>query len=553
MMSRHLQRTVWVVLILLLIGGVMWVLNMLTPEYEDDYWYPYMYADNFFDMARPITSFWDVLVSQYNHYLGYNNGRSVVHTIVQLFAGVLGRPAFFVANAAVFVLFVWLIVRFTLKKMHALNILFGFSVIFLLFPTFNLTVLWMAGAVNYLWTSVFIILFLMAFEHFQHDVFQKRHLLWFLPGIVAGWTHEGIAFPFMLSLLIYVVVYRKTIGRSALLPMIAGFVIGTLLCTFAPSTLGRIDYVSNLQDTDNWFILILLRIYAGIQITRNLKAIWVLLFTLFLMGFVKRGAFWGWLKQFYVDNLVVCNAMILSFGVVFGSGFHFYEVRVGIGVELCAIILWLRIISTLESRAVSVLKIASSTWAIVLCACVVYWSIPNYRDYKNVMAQIKDETTDVIVINTSIYPSYVDSYIVNHIIGFTGDCWGLERHWWMDTLYHCKHKAFVPVMIYNEILLDNECIHDIAKQWWWPCYVIPLEDDAENVLPVFILNPTDFDSLPFYVRPFARGLARYTATEAPSEIYRVVHIEGRKYLIIKKDRYAGRVASIELRPQHPTH
>jgi hypothetical protein len=51
----------------------------------------------------------------------------------------------------------------------------------------------------------------------------------------------------------------------------------------------------------------------------------------------------------------------------------------------------------------------------------------------------------------------------------------------------------------------------------------------------FLLSPADFDSLPFFFRPVARHMNRYTATEVVSEKWATVKLFERNYLLIKKD------------------
>ena len=97
-----------IVLTLFTIAIAMWILTFLSPECIDDYWHKYVFIDKSVDMNRPITSVKNVIISQYTHYF-YVNGRSIVHTIVQLFAGILGKSAFNICNATVFALFMVMI------------------------------------------------------------------------------------------------------------------------------------------------------------------------------------------------------------------------------------------------------------------------------------------------------------------------------------------------------------------------------------------------------------------------------------------------------------
>ena len=63
-----------------------------------------------------------------------------------------------------------------------------------------------------------------------------------------------------------------------------------------------------------------------------------------------------------------------------------------------------------------------------------------------------------------------------------------------------------------------------------------MESHDENVRPYFILSPTDYSSLPFYIKPFASKLDRYSATEVPvTTNFEILNIEGQNYLFVEKN------------------
>lgn len=525
-MLRFKSNNIGIIITLSVICLAMWVLNYLTPKYTDDYWYPYMFIGDSFDINRPIESFKEILISQYNHYFGYN-GRNIIHTIVQLFAGILGKPIFNVFNAIAFAVFVYLLTRMT-SKVSVINIIFTCAVIFFLFPEFNRTVLWMSGSVNYLWTSIVICLFIMLFECLRMEDLQVEHYLWLIPSLIAGWTHEGITFPLTISLIIYAVINRKTVCGKAVSPLIVGFVIGALICAFSPATVVR----AGVMDGDI-FRLLLIKILNGLKVCIKLKAVWVLLGTLLILYFAKKHAFWVWLKNFYNDNAIMWNTMLLSFCIVLFSGV--VGSRIGIGVELFAIILWLRTIFVLNTRIAKAIKIVCILWGGVLYVPVLYYSIHNYREYEKINLELEDRTTEVIAVNENWYPSCLGEYILNPVAGLNGSLVGHIYDLVLD-LYGCNKKIFMPVNVYNDILAEDEKISDIHKQNEYPCYVIPLPEDMEgkDIKPIYVLNPTDYKSLPFYIRPFASRLARYTETKIPAaeHLYETVNIGDKNYLIL---------------------
>lgn len=533
------ENKLYIAIALLVICAVMWVLNFLTPRYGDDYWYPYMFIDDFFDINRPIESFKDILISQYNHYFGFN-GRSIIHIIVQLFAGILGKPVFNVFNAIAFVVFVYLLTRMT-SKMNVINILFGCAVVFLFYPQFNLTVLWMSGSVNYLWTSIVVCIYILLFEHLQTTELKAKHFVWLVPCIIAGWTHEGITFPLAVSLVIYAVLNYKKVCHRAVLPLIIGLIIGALFCAFAPSTLGR----SGLMK-DN--ILWLFKIYVGMNLCVKLKSFWVL-FIILLIIFIKKKEFLIWFKRFYMDNIILWNAMILSFIVIFFSGCSF--TRVVIGVELFSMMLLLRIISSFDCLAVNILKSACSLFVVWMYGLVVFYSIQNDK----VISQVVADESDIFIIEEINPPKYLEQYIVKICyFDYINTCrFYYDLNLFIATAYNRSRMMFFPKSIYYDIVNDSGRSRDIGKQKDYPFYIVPISDNVnvEEIEPVFILEHTDYNSLPFYIRPFAHKLDRYTATEMPVNrlLYEIIDIREKKYMLVDRSEYKmieGRIKDIVL-------
>ena len=159
MWLKNTRNKLLIAITLLIIGIAFWVLNCLTPEYNDDYSYKFIW-DN--ERGKTIESIGDIFISQYHHYFSMN-GRSIVHFIVQLFTGIWGKGIFNIINTLVFLCFVCIITRLYTNIIPS-NLLFGFCTIFLLYPIFSETVLWMTGSINYMWTSTVICLFLYTIE-----------------------------------------------------------------------------------------------------------------------------------------------------------------------------------------------------------------------------------------------------------------------------------------------------------------------------------------------------------------------------------------------------
>lgn len=136
---------------------LLFVYNWLTPYLVDDFNYCFS-----FQTGDQLNSILDILPSMLAHAKSMN-GRLMAHSLVQLFT-LFPNWVFDVVNAAVFTLQIYLICAFTPKrKLHLLQVLLAFFSVMLFELAFGQVNLWQDGAINYLWSVVFALLFLRPF------------------------------------------------------------------------------------------------------------------------------------------------------------------------------------------------------------------------------------------------------------------------------------------------------------------------------------------------------------------------------------------------------
>lgn len=158
---------------LLIIGSLFYLMNMYTPICGDDYLYSFyltpVAAKSFFEgtsigFEQKISSFTDVIFSQYNHYF-YVNGRTIPHILEQSFAGLWGENCFNLINVFAFLLLNMLVIWISGKR----NLTkFGYWVAAVFFIWFLLPCpvdlfLLMSGALNYTWSAVLCLAFLLVY------------------------------------------------------------------------------------------------------------------------------------------------------------------------------------------------------------------------------------------------------------------------------------------------------------------------------------------------------------------------------------------------------
>ncbi|MCM1191551.1 MAG: DUF6056 family protein [Butyrivibrio sp.] len=241
---------------------VMYMTHREVPFMMDDFWYSTVLFED-----RPITSFGDIIKSQIWHYYNWG-GRSMAHGILQLtlLSGeqaadilnvgmtlLLGRAACMAAGQKGLPFF-WAAVGMTL----GLN------------ANWKMSMFWQAGAANYLYMTVFILLYAFCYLRElpeEGEAFSAKPLpgitLWIMPlGILAGWSNENMGpAVWILSLLVIVDTVRKKKKIAAWMPLgslscLAGS--GMLIC--APG-----NFVRSGESVENQYGLLwrcYLRMYA---------------------------------------------------------------------------------------------------------------------------------------------------------------------------------------------------------------------------------------------------------------------------------------------------
>mgnify|MGYP001168522421 FL=1 len=399
---------------LLIIGSLFYLMNMYTPICGDDYLYSFyltpVAAKSFFEGAsigfeQKISSFTDVIFSQYNHYF-YVNGRTIPHILEQSFAGLWGENCFNLINVFAFLLLNMLVIWISGKR----NLTkFGYWVAAVFFIWFLLPCpvdlfLLMSGALNYTWSAVLCLAFLLVYT----KVRQMEKVNWgvafllFLLVVISGWTHESLVIGISGALfIIYCVQYNKRKPKSPEIALVAGFWLGTLLLCLSPAARGRASF----DHPSIWETFLL--------IIGELRAFYVLLFLLVYTFFrEKRNNNNHTLRKFFYDNQLYFYIILIE--LVFSLVIGFRNVRQLFGIELFSVVILIKLISEQTSfnavwcRSVSI--VAAS--AIVLhMAFVIPCAKRSHAQFQDIVTTYLHSEDGVVSFKYEEFPCWVDSYV----------------------------------------------------------------------------------------------------------------------------------------------
>lgn len=285
---------------------VMYVVHRRVPFMMDDLWYSTILSDE----SVPISSFGDIVRSQIWHYQNWG-GRSMTHGILQLTL-LAGEQVADILNIIMTLLLAW-VVCLTAENKNLPAFFAAMAMTLGLNANWKMSMFWQAGAANYLYITVFILLFAFCYLRELPDRKQKDGkgmpaegivqsksgngdtangekavkslpgiTFWIVPlGILAGWSNENMGpAVWILSLLVILCAVREK--RKIRLWMLLGNVsclIGSILVIAAPG-----NFVRSAQISENEYGLLwrcFLRGYA------ESKAVLEYLFpTLLILSFV---------------------------------------------------------------------------------------------------------------------------------------------------------------------------------------------------------------------------------------------------------------------------
>lgn len=229
----------------LLLFVLIYLLNRIYPLSLDDWDYSFIHGAS---ELKKVSSISDIFISQYNHYFSWG-GRSVVHFIAQFLLmqkiwvmDLLNTMAYVIC-----LIFMYRISNINKKTNCYLFFYINLAFWFLL-PEFSSSVFWIVGSSNYLWGSLLRIVFLFPFcvyfintdDRKYRDTFIKC-ILFFVFGIIAGWTNENTALGmlFLLAcLLIYLKMNKQPIPKWFLFGLL-GAIVGYVIMFVAPGNFVR--------------------------------------------------------------------------------------------------------------------------------------------------------------------------------------------------------------------------------------------------------------------------------------------------------------------------
>jgi len=229
------------ILLMLAIAGCIFIINISTLLSPDDYSYARLVAGE--DLK--ITSFSEI--TQAVKYLYHNwTGRIIPHILIGFFM-TTSIFALKIINTILFLVLLIFTTKFITKKSTYLSLILAFG--FLVYgKMFGEKFIWISGSLNYLWTTVALIIYLYnIYGYFVENRSLKKwqKIVLTIAGFIIAFSHEVTAFvggSFLGILFLTNIknVWKKSKKDVAFLTVATTlFAIGSILTIIAPGNIAR--------------------------------------------------------------------------------------------------------------------------------------------------------------------------------------------------------------------------------------------------------------------------------------------------------------------------
>lgn len=315
-MKKALFQNWSVILVLLLIMVLYSVINWLTPLWCDD-----------LDYGHAGHTLGDIAHREVHDYF-HANGRIFSHTLVQLFAGIIGKPLFNLLNPVMTMIMVALLPVVageelkvdTNKWRWALLLSLSLLLAWFVLPDQYITMFMIAGSSNYIWAAVLNLLFVYVFTQQmtkEQDLKVWQWVCVILLSFFAGAWMEMYSIALAPALFLYLLLNRKNVNKQLVVAFVC-YSVGTALVVLAPGNFERHGVaVSGHPALVTWVV-------TQLELAIKFKLIWVWLLSLALLIIEVVNKQYT-IKTFIEKNLIWLVGIAVSYVFLFVSGVTSYR------------------------------------------------------------------------------------------------------------------------------------------------------------------------------------------------------------------------------------
>ena len=396
-----MKRKITITIILSIIAVVFFCLNLCDPYYDDDIWYALRYIPG--ETLSPITHFGDIIESQYHHYMG-ENSRAIIHITLQTLLSLVPEQGFDLINTVVFILLVYmtaLCAQGYNTPIKPLTILLSVVAIYTLLPDMDYLFYWAAGSLNYMWTSVTSLLFLLIWQHINENYSRSKwHIvILILVAFLCAFGHEAFSLPIGATILIYMLTHYRRIGFNSITLIAIAYGLGCMALLIAPGVANKtqhIDYTSVSQYISSLAITL-----------RHLRAIPIGIAIMLACCCKKKWR--NGMAMFIKENSILFMTTCIAFLFAAIVGADAQVMRIFYACEFFAMLLLLRFVyrtidiySCYVQRAIAIVTICSIA---VWCTIVLPTASCNGQQHRQLFKEYVTDPDGIIYLSSNNAPT----------------------------------------------------------------------------------------------------------------------------------------------------
>lgn len=501
--------------------AVYYLMLRWTPLWEDDYYYRFFTTDD--------------TVAEYGRMIGYPEAytarfglvsRFVIHLIVGFFLVVTDKAVFDAVTPLVFGLMFIFIARCAGSSWRDTprEGLIGGVIFSGLGAGFFGGALAMSGAPNYVYAAVLALGFYLAYCAAAHG----RARLWELPllaafGFITGWTNEGYVIGLAAGIAVRQAITVRTRPSARQLALGIGFVAGITALCLSPFNLSRFFGPHDGPQSNLLMGSIRSLAYLQMNVISILTA--VILLLLRLTGRL-RGKAW---RDFLRTNACMITAWVVT--IIFVAATRHSSGNAHFTIDVFALIVLLAALRTLLPRVLTPLGLIATAGVAVCALCVVPVCRANYISYDRMAADLR-AGANTVVVDQLAAPAWTQRFYRQ--IGYQLNRINLST----DSIIAAYYGSPRSVIVCREIFeaSADTTVRRISPAGWGATWVA-LDSTSTPVGARLTLRPVDVSQLPWWIRPIAGRLPRYTLRETFTPEVLVRHLNGRRWMVVHDNPY----------------
>lgn len=469
------------ILVFITIG--VFIVSYFTPLHGDDFNYSFICSP---EEMRDVSPFWNYFDFYTDNFAGV--GRFIPHLIVAFFTDFTGKGIFNIFSTIGYILLCYIIstIASNNQSTRVFLTIIAATLIWLIIPGFFEAFLWMAGACNYLFIAIILLLFYRFLTSESNPSLKWYQIpLWFVLGFITGWSNEGFIIGLSGATGIYYLFIHPRELKHRRIFMLAGLWLGTICLCLTPFNLYR--FLSG-HSGQTGVIQIVSNVANAILNLTDIRISFLLAFVL-IMAIALKLVTKDRIGTFLRKNLILIMAWVISLVFVIITGFTNGNSRTP--AEIFALTILMSFIANiLTKRCLHYTAIASGCTMLITLAFIIPECINNFHNHENMAQQIKAQKDLIIVDNTK------------------GNSFS-SRYYYpvLQSMYRAPiPMAKFPVAYYGgkpEALVLSTSICDMLKNWT-PDTKFMLDDDIGSIWIKNTGNP-DPEKVVLHIRPMANS------------------------------------------------